>query len=104
VSKTRKKDAAHSQPEVQPDDEVTVLSRKVLDRRIYPEIVEIDGRGWLNLGAGLLAELAAEIITKQYPDAEVMTYAFDEVLVHHLPAAAATNYESLRIVIMVKVE
>ena len=103
MSKTDKRNAAHNQPEVQPDDEVTVLSRKVLDRRIYPEILAIDGRGWLNLGAGLLAELAAEIITKQYPDAEVMTYAFDEILVH-LPAAAATNYESLRIVIMVKVE
>ena len=103
MSKTSKKGAAHSRPEVQPDDEVTLLSRKVLDRRIYPEILDIDGRGWVNLGAGLLAELAAEIIAKQFPDAEVMSYGLDEVLVH-LPVAAATNYESLRIVIMVKVE
>lgn len=83
-------------------DEITVLSRKVLDRRIEPEIIGVNGRAWVNLGAGLLAELAAEIITQQYPDAETQTYNMDEILLY-LPAAAPT-YEALRLIIMVKLE
>ncbi len=79
-----------------------MISRKALDRRIDPEILNIEGRAWVNLGAGLLAELAAEIITNQYPDAMTMPYGMDEVLLY-LPAAAP-SYEALRLIIMVKIE
>lgn len=83
-------------------DEIAMISRKALDRRIDPEILDIDGRAWVNLGAGLLAELAAEIIVTQYPDAETMTYGMDEILLY-LPAAAPT-YAALQLIIMVKME
>lgn len=86
------------------NDEIAMISRLALDRRIHPEILQFagDDRAWLNLGAGLLAELAAEMITNQYPDAETRLYGGDELLLY-IPAAAP-SYGALRIIIMVKIE
>jgi hypothetical protein len=89
-------------PPAQPagDETVTVVTRKALERRFEPEKVQIRDRVYVNLGSGLLAELAAETVLGQYPDAEVLRNGLDEVLLHH-PGAAATNYELMRLIITV---
>ena len=89
-------------PAAQPagDETVTVVSRKALERRLEPEKVQIGDRVYVNLGSGLLAELAAETVLSQYPDAEVLRNGLDEVLLYH-PGAAATSYEQMRMIVMV---
>lgn len=82
------------------DDTVTVVSRKALERQLEPEKVLIRDRVYVNLGAGLLAELAAEMVLGQYPEAEVARNGLDEVLLWH-EGAAATNYEQMRLIVMV---
>ena len=79
---------------------ITVVSRKAFERRLEPEKVLIGDRVFVNLGAGLLAELAAEMVLGQYPEAEVVRNGLDEVLLHH-PGAAATGYEQMRLIVMV---
>jgi len=81
-------------------DTVTVVSRQAFERQIEPELVQIGERVYVNLGAGLLAELAAEMILGQYPAAEVVRNGLDEVLLWH-EAAAASAYEQMRLIVMV---
>ena len=82
------------------DDTVTVVSRKALERRLEPEKMQIGDLVYVNLGAGLLAELAAEMVLGQYPEAAVVRNGLDEVLLHH-PGAAAAGYEQMRLIVMV---
>ena len=77
-----------------------MVSRKAIDRKVEPEKVQIGERVYVNLGAGLLAELAAEMILGQYPAAEVLRNGLDEVLLWH-EGAAATSYEQMRLIVMV---
>lgn len=81
-------------------DEITVVSRKALERQLEPEKVLIGDRAFVNLGSGLLAELAAEMVLGAYPEAEVVRNGLDEVLLWH-EGAAATNYEQMRLIVMV---
>ena len=82
------------------DDTVTVVSRKAFERRLDPEKVQIGDRVYVNLGAGLLAELAAEMVLGKYPEAEVVRNGLDEVFLWH-EGAAATGYEQMHLIVMV---
>ena len=82
------------------DDTVTVVSRKAFERRLDPEKVQIGDRVYVNLGAGLLAELAAEMVLGQYPEAAVVRNGLDEVMLWH-EGAAATGYEQMHLIVMV---
>jgi hypothetical protein len=82
------------------DETVTVVSRKALERQLEPEKVQIGDWVYVNLGAGLLAELAAEMVLGQYPEAAVVRNGLDEVLLHR-PGAAATGYEQMQLIVMV---
>ena len=81
------------------DDTVTVVSRKALERQLEPEKTMIDDRVYVNLGSGLLAELAAEMVLDQYPGADLARNERDEVLLWHAGAEAA-YYEEMRISII----
>ena len=82
------------------EETVMVVSRKALERRLEPEKMQIGDLVYVNLGAGLLAELAAETVLGQYPEAAVVRNGLDEVLLYH-PGAAATGYEQMRLIVMV---
>ena len=93
----------HKQPPpAQPagDETVMVVSRKAIERQLEPEKVQIGDRVYVNLGAGLLAELAAETVLGRYPDAEVLRNGLEDVLLYH-PGAATTGYEQMRLIVMV---
>ena len=79
---------------------MTVVSRKAFERRLDPEKVQIGDRVYVNLGAGLLAELAAEMVLGKYPEAEVVRNGLDEVFLWH-EGAAATGYEQMHLIVMV---
>lgn len=82
---------------------VTVVSRQVAESSAeqMPEIVEIDGKPWLNLGSGLLAEFSAQMLQAQIAGTEVQRNGLDEVLVYN-GEAAADNYASIKVIIMWK--
>jgi hypothetical protein len=79
---------------------VTLASRKIADRELSPEIVDIDGELWLNLGSGLLAEAAAAMLLQQFPG-EVRTQAngMDEQMVWHR-TASQDAYAMLKVIVM----
>jgi len=79
---------------------VTLASRKVADRELSPEIVDINGELWLNLGSGLLAEAAAGMLAAQFPD-EIRTQVngMDEQLIWHR-TASQDAYQMLKVIVM----
>src|SRR6476620_8807394 len=52
---------------VEQANEITLASRKVAEQSAHPEITELDGKLWLNLGSGLLADGAAAMLKQQFP-------------------------------------
>lgn len=82
---------------------VTVVSRKVAESSAdeAPEIIEIDGKPWLNLGSGMLAEFSAKMLQAQIAGTEIRRNGLDEVLIHNAEAAA-DNYQSIKVIIMWK--
>lgn len=80
---------------------VTVVSKKIAESHHQPEIIEIDGRPWLNLGSGLLAEQSAQMLQAQIAGTEIRRNGLDEVLVHNVEAAA-DGYQSIKVIIMWK--
>jgi len=79
---------------------VTLASRKVADRELSPEIVDIGGELWLNLGSGLLAEAAAAMLVQQFPD-EVRTQnnGLEEQMIWHR-TASQDAYAMMRVIVM----
>lgn len=85
---------------VESANEISLASRKVAEQPVSPEIVEIDGELWLNLGSGLLAEAAAAMLVAQFPDdARAQQNAIDEWLIWHR-AAGQDAYNAFRCIIM----
>ncbi len=80
---------------------VTVVSKKVFEAHGRPEIVESDGKAWLNLGSGLLAEHSAAMLAAQIAGTEIRRNALEEVLVYN-HEVAMDNYASIRCIIMWK--
>ena len=79
---------------------VTLASRKVADRELSPEIIDIGGEVWLNLGSGLLAEAAAAMLLQQFPDEiRTQTNGLDEQMIWH-KTASQDAYALLRVIIM----
>jgi len=79
---------------------VTLASRKLAEANAMPELSEHDGKLWLNLGGGLLAEAAAQMLVAQFPDeVEVRSNALDEQLIYH-GRASQDAYALLRAIIM----
>lgn len=85
----------------QQEQAVTVVSKKVAETEQRPETVLIDGKPWLNLGSGLLAEFSAQMLQQQVAGTEIQRNGLDEVLVYNVEAAA-DNYQSIRVIIMWK--
>ena len=83
---------------------VTLASRKVAEAATTPEITEIDGKLWLNLGSGMLAEGAAAMLAAQCPgDVETRQNALDEWLIWHR-SAADDAYAMMRAIVMFRFE
>lgn len=79
---------------------VTLASRKVAEGELSPEIVDIAGELWLNLGAGLLAEAAAAMLISQFPDdMRTQTNGLDEQLIWHR-TASQDAYAMLKVIVM----
>lgn len=85
---------------VESANEISLASRKVAEQPVSPEIVEIDGELWLNLGSGLLAEAAATILVAQFPaDARAQQNGMEEWLIWHRNASQDA-YNAFRCIIM----
>lgn len=85
---------------VESANEIALFSRKVYDRELSPEVLEIDGELWLNLGSGLLAESAAAMMAQQFgADCRTQQDALDNWLIWHR-TASQDAYALLRIIIM----
>lgn len=83
---------------------VTLASRKVAEAAAMPEITELDDKLWLNLGSGLLAEAAAQMLQAQFPDdIETRQNALEEWLIYH-KRAADDAYALFRAIIMFRFE
>ncbi len=79
---------------------VTLASRKVADREMSPEIVDIGGELWLNLGSGLLAEAAAAMLLQQFPgDVRTQQNGLEEQMIWHR-TASQDAYNMLRVIVM----
>lgn len=85
---------------VESANEITIASRKVAERSLSPEVIEIDGELWLNLGSGLLAEGAATMLQQQFgDDVKVQQTPIEEWLIWHRNASQDA-YALLRVIIM----
>lgn len=85
---------------VESANEITIASRKVAERQLSPEILEIDGELWLNLGSGLLAESAASILQQQFgEDIRTQKDALGDWLIWHR-TASQDAYQLLKVIIM----
>lgn len=83
---------------------VTLASRKVAEAATMPEISEIDGKLWLNLGSGLLADGAAQMLLAQFgDDVDAQQNAVEEWLIYH-KRAADDAYALFRAIIMFRFE
>ena len=81
---------------------ISLASRKVAEEEMSPEIIEIDGELWLNLGSGLLAEGAANMLSAQFPDdVKMMKNGLDECLIWHRSASQDT-YRMVSAIIMMR--
>jgi hypothetical protein len=85
---------------VEEANQITLFSRKVYDRELSPEVIDIDGELWLNLGSGLLAESAAAMMAQQFgADCRTQQDAVGDWLIWHR-TASHDAYALLRIIIM----
>lgn len=83
---------------------VTLASRKLAEAAAMPELSQIDGKLWLNLGSGLLAEGAAQMLVAQFgDDVETRQNAVEEWLIWHR-RAADDAYALFRCIIMFRFE
>ena len=82
--------------------EVTILSKKAAEVSTNPEVVTIDGLPWLNLGSGLLADAAIQMIGAQFPAIQKRRNGVDEWIVHE-PELAKDYYATLRLIMIFKV-
>lgn len=85
---------------VESANEISLASRKVAEQPVSPEIVNIDGELWLNLGSGLLAEAAAVMLVAQFPnDARAQQNGMEEWLIWHR-TASQDAYNAFKCIIM----
>lgn len=85
---------------VEQANEITLASRKVAEQSLSPEITELDGKLWLNLGSGLLADGAAVMLKQQFPaDIETRQNGVDEWLIYH-KSASQDAYAMVKAIIM----
>lgn len=83
---------------------VTLASRKIAEAAAMPELSEIDGKLWLNLGSGLLAEGAAQMLAAQFgDDVAVRQNAIEEWLIWHR-RASDDAYALFRAIIMFRLD
>lgn len=82
--------------------EITILSKKAAEVPANPEVVEIDGVPWLNLGSGLLADAAIQMIAVQFPTIQKQQTSTDEWLVYE-PELAKDCYATLRLIMIFKI-
>jgi hypothetical protein len=83
---------------------VSLASRKIAETTTMPELSEHDGKLWLNLGSGLLAEGAAQMLVAQFPgDVETQQNALEEWLIWHR-GAADDAYAMFRAIVMFRFE
>jgi hypothetical protein len=82
--------------------EVTVLSKKAAEVATNPEVVTIDGLPWLNLGSGLLADAAIQMIGAQFPAIQKRRNGADEWIVYE-PELAKDYYATLRLIMIFKI-
>lgn len=83
---------------------VSLASRKVASAPAMPELIELDGKLWLNLGSGLLAEGAAQMLQAQFPDdVEIRQNVVEEWLIYHR-RAADDAYALFRAIVMFRFE
>ena len=78
-----------------------MVSRKALERQLEPEKVLIGDRAFVNLGSGCWLSLRLRWRLAPIQRAEVVRNGLDEVLLWHEEGAAATNYEQMRLIVMV---
>lgn len=85
---------------VEQANEITIASRKVAEQPAHPELTTLDGKLWLNLGSGLLADGAAAMLKQQFPnDVETRQNAVEEWLIYHRQASQDA-YATMRAIIM----
>ena len=82
--------------------EITILSKKAAEVPASPEVVSIDGLPWLNLGSGLLADAAIQMIGAQFPAIQKRRNGADEWIVYE-PELAKDYYATLRLIMIFKV-
>lgn len=85
---------------VESANEISLASRKVAEQPVSPEIVNIAGELWLNLGSGLLAEAAAQMLVAQFLDeARAQQNGMEEWLIWHR-TASQDAYNAFKCIIM----
>jgi hypothetical protein len=82
--------------------DTNVVSRKVFDDQVNPEITIIEGRNHVHLGSGLLAEVAARIVDAEDSDDGGIVRIGDDV--YYYNAAMAPGYERLLAVVMLRMK
>jgi len=87
---------------VEQANEVALAHQKIAEKPLSPDVMELDGKLWLILGSGILAESAAAMLKQQFPsDVETRQNALDEWLIYHRQAALDA-YALFRCIIMFK--
>lgn len=76
-----------------------MISRSASEWPFELDKVLIRDRIYVNLGRGLLAELAAQMVLEQYPDADLARNELGEVFLWHAGAEANSYYDDMRIII-----
>jgi hypothetical protein len=88
---------------VEQANEISIASRKIAERPLSPEVLNIDGELWLNLGSGLLAESAAAMLAQQFgSDVKIKQDAMEDWLIWHR-TASQDAYALLKVIIMFRI-
>lgn len=87
---------------VEQANEITLAHRKIAETPANPDLHERDGKLWLNLGLGVLADGAAAMLAEQFPgEIETERTPAGEWLFYH-PQASQDAYALMRVIIMFK--
>lgn len=87
---------------VEQANEISLAHRKIAEAQANPDLHQRDGKLWLNLGLGTLADGAAAMLAQQFPgEIEIEQTPAGEWLIYH-PQSSQDAYALMRVIIMFK--
>ncbi len=75
---------------------ITIASRKLVEHKIEPILIDIDGQPWVDMGSGMLADILAASVQAGAIPGKVMMSG-DSVYYYH-----PDGYDHLAVIIMIK--